>query len=78
MGSEPIALLFRKDDPTFKAGVDGVLVRLMQTGELEKIYAKWFTSLIPPRNLSLNLPMSGTLRQLIAAPNDKPLEAYLK
>ncbi|MDA8445224.1 amino acid ABC transporter substrate-binding protein [Paracidovorax valerianellae] len=78
MGSEPIALLFRKDDPAFKAAVDGVLVRLMQTGELEKIYAKWFTSPIPPRNQSLNLPMSATLRQLIAAPNDKPLEAYLK
>jgi len=78
LGSEPIALLFRKDDPAFKAAVDGVLIRLMQTGELEKIYAKWFTSPIPPRNQNLNLPMSATLKQLIAAPNDKPLESYLK
>ena len=76
MGSEPIALLFRKDDPTFKAAVDGVLTRLMQSGEMEKIYTKWFVSPIPPKNMSLNLPLGTTLRQLFAAPNDKPLETY--
>ncbi len=77
-GSEPIALLFRKDDPTFKAAVDGALTRLMQTGELEKIYTKWFVSPIPPKAVSLNLPMSAALKALIASPNDKPLETYLK
>ena len=78
MGSEPIALLFRKDDPTFKAAVDGVLTKLMQSGEVEKIYNKWFVNPIPPKNVSLNLPMGDTLKGLIAAPNDKPLETYLK
>ncbi|MCW5258228.1 amino acid ABC transporter substrate-binding protein [Verminephrobacter aporrectodeae subsp. tuberculatae] len=78
LGAEPIALLFRKDDPAFKAAVDGVLTRLMQTGELEKIYAKWFTTPIPPKNLRLNLPMGAALKALIASPNDKPLETYLK
>lgn len=78
LGSEPIALLFRKDDPAFKAAVDGVLRRLMQSGELEKIYAKWFLAPIPPRNASLNLPMGATLKALIASPNDKPLESYLQ
>jgi glutamate/aspartate transport system substrate-binding protein len=78
LGSEPIALLFRKDDPAFKAAVDGVLQRLMQSGEMEKIYTKWFMSPIPPRNTSLNLAMSASLKQLMAAPNDKPLESYLK
>ncbi|MFZ4289748.1 amino acid ABC transporter substrate-binding protein [Variovorax sp. HJSM1_2] len=78
LGSEPIALLFRKDDPAFKAAVDGVLQRLMQSGEMEKIYSKWFMSPIPPRNTSLNLAMSASLKQLMAAPNDKPLESYLK
>jgi glutamate/aspartate transport system substrate-binding protein len=78
MGSEPIALLFRKDDPAFKAAVDGVLTKLMQSGEVEKIYNKWFVNPIPPKNVSLNLPMGDTLKGLIAAPNDKPLETYLK
>lgn len=76
LGAEPIALLFRKDDPTFKAAVDGVLTRLMQSGEMEKIYTKWFVSPIPPKNMSLNLPLGTTLRQLFATPNDKPLETY--
>ena len=78
MGSEPIALLFRKDDPAFKAAVDGVLTRLMKSGEVEKIYTKWFVTPIPPKNLSLNLPMGDTLKGLLANPNDKPLETYLK
>ena len=77
-GAEPIALLFRKDDPAFKEAVDGVLTKLMQSGELEKIYTKWFVAPIPPKNVSLNLPMGETLKGLIAAPNDKPLETYLK
>jgi ABC-type amino acid transport substrate-binding protein len=76
LGAEPIALLFRKDDPTFKAAVDGVLTKLMQSGEMEKIYTKWFVNPIPPKNMSLNLPLGTTLRQLFATPNDKPLETY--
>ena len=78
LGSEPIALLFRKDDPAFKAAVDGVLTRLMQSGEVEKIYTKWFVNPIPPKNVSLNLPLSPALKALFANPNDKPLEAYQK
>lgn len=76
LGAEPIALLFRKDDPTFKAALDGVLIKLMQSGEMEKIYTKWFVNPIPPKNMSLKLPLGTTLRQLFATPNDKPLETY--
>ncbi len=76
LGAEPIALLFRKDDPGFKAAVDGVLTKLMQSGEMEKIYTKWFVNPIPPKNMSLDLPLGTTLRQLFATPNDKPLETY--
>lgn len=76
LGAEPIALLFRKDDPVFKAAVDAAISRLMQSGEMEKLYTKWFVSPIPPKNISLNLPLGSTLRQLFANPNDKPLEAY--
>ena len=76
LGSEPIALLFRKDDPAFKKAVDDSLIKLMKSGELAKIYDKWFVQPIPPKNMSLNLPMSDTLKKLIQEPNDKPLEAY--
>ena len=56
--------------------MDGVLIKLMQSGEMEKIYTKWFVNPIPPKNMSLNLPLGTTLRQLFATPNDKPLETY--
>jgi glutamate/aspartate transport system substrate-binding protein len=78
LGSEPIALLFRKDDPAFKTAVDDSLRRMMKSGDVEKIYTKWFVSPIPPKNTSLNLPLSPALKQLFAEPNDKPLEAYAK
>lgn len=76
LGSEPIALLFRKDDPAFKTAVDDALKAMMKTGEVAKIYDKWFMQPIPPKNAPLNLPMSNTLKQLLQEPNDKPLEAY--
>lgn len=76
LGSEPIALLLRKDDPAFKAAVDGAIRALMKSGELDRLYAKWFLEPIPPRQTPLNLPMSTALRQLIANPNDLPLESY--
>lgn len=76
LGAEPIALLFRRDDPGFKQAVDGALKTMMQSGEVARIYDKWFVQPIPPKNMSLNLPMSDMLRQLLQNPNDKPLEAY--
>ena len=76
LGSEPIALLFRNNDPAFKKAVDDSLIKLMKSGELAKVYDKWFMQPIPPKGMSLNLPMSDTLKKLIQEPNDKPLEAY--
>ena len=78
LASEPIALLFRKDDPAFKKAVDDSLRRFMQSGGAEKLYDKWFMSPIPPKNANLNLPMSDALRQLFREPNDRPLEAYVE
>lgn len=76
LGSEPIALLFRRDDPAMKKAVDDALIAMMQSGEVAKVYDKWFVQPIPPKNMALNLPMSDALKALLKAPNDKPLEAY--
>jgi len=75
---EPIAVMFRKDDPAFKKSVDDSIRTMMNNGELEKLYARWFQSPIPPRNSNLNMPMGVTLKGLIANPNDKPMEDYAK
>jgi glutamate/aspartate transport system substrate-binding protein len=72
--TEPYGIMLRKDDPQFKKVVDTTLAGLMKSGEIEKIYAKWFTSPIPPKNVNLNFPMSAALKAAFAAPNDKGVE----
>jgi len=70
--SDPYALMLRRDDPQFKALVDATLSGLMQSGEFDKLYAKWFESPIPPRGINIQLPMSDKLKALVKDPNDKP------
>lgn len=70
--SDPYALMFRKDDPQFKALVDETLTKLMRSGEFEKLYAQWFESPIPPRGINIELPMSDALKRDVRDPNDKP------
>ncbi|HSW15740.1 MAG TPA: transporter substrate-binding domain-containing protein [Ramlibacter sp.] len=69
---EPYACMLRKDDPQFKQLVDGVIGNMMKSGEFERLYAKWFTSPIPPNNVNLNLPMAPELRDNLKAQSDKP------
>ena len=71
LSTEPYGIMLRKDDPQFKALVDKTLTDLMKSGEINKIYAKWFTSPIPPKNVNLNLPMNAQLQDAIKHPNDK-------
>ena len=68
---EPYGLMFRKDDPQFKALVDGTLASLVKSGELQTLYAKWFMSPIPPKNVNLNFPMTQALKDALANPSDK-------
>ena len=69
---EPYACMLRKDDPEFKAVVDGTISRLMKSGEFSKMYTKWFESPIAPKGVNLNLPMSQQLKDNIQALSDKP------
>ena len=68
---EPYGLIMRKDDPQFKALVDRTLDGLIKSGEFEKLYAKWFMSPIPPKNVNLNFPMTAPLKDALAHPNDR-------
>ena len=76
LGIEPIAIMTRKDDAAFKSAVDQAIKGMMASGELEKLYAKWFLGPIPPRNVIVGIPMSESLRAAFATPNDDPAEAY--
>jgi ABC-type amino acid transport substrate-binding protein len=69
---EPYACMLRKDDPQFKQLVDRVIGNMMKDGSFEKLYAKWFTTPIPPNNMNLNLPMPPELKDNLKAQSDKP------
>jgi len=75
---EPIAIMLRKDDPAFKKLADDTLKGIMKSGEIAKIYDKWFMQPIPPKNAKLNLPASEATKAAWATPNDKPVEEYAK
>ena len=75
---EPIAIMLRKDDPAFKKVADDTLIEIMKSGEMARIYDKWFVQPIPPKNVRLNLPASEATKAAWASPNTKPVEDYLK
>jgi glutamate/aspartate transport system substrate-binding protein len=75
---EPIAIMLRKDDPAFKKLADDTLKGMMQSGEMAKIYDKWFMQPIPPKNNKVGLAVSDSTKGAWAAPNDKPMEDYAK
>jgi glutamate/aspartate transport system substrate-binding protein len=72
--TEPYSMMLRKDDPQFKALVDRAITAVFKSGEINKIYAKWFTSPIPPRNVNLNFPMTPGIKEAFANPNDKGVQ----
>ncbi|TMH32483.1 MAG: amino acid ABC transporter substrate-binding protein [Betaproteobacteria bacterium] len=78
LSEEPIAIMYRKDDPGFKKVVDNAVTSMMKSGEIEKLYDKWFLKPIPPRNVSVNMAMTPSLKNALGNPNDKPAEEYAK
>jgi ABC-type amino acid transport substrate-binding protein len=69
--TENQSLMFRKDDPEFKALVDRVVAGMMKSGEMEKLYNKWFMSPIPPKNININYPMNAETKEAFANPSSK-------
>ena len=69
--TEPYSMMLRKDDPQFKALVDKTVGGIMKSGEIEKIYAKGFTSPVPPKGINMNFPMTPPIREAFKNPNDK-------
>ena len=75
---EPIAIMLRKDDPVFKKMADDTISALAKSGELAKLYDKWFVQPIPPKNIRMSMPASDANKAAWATPNDKPVEEYAK
>ncbi|WP_181444146.1 transporter substrate-binding domain-containing protein [Pseudoxanthomonas sp. z9] len=71
---EVYACALRKGDPAFKAVADRTIQAMMRDGRMRALYATWFQSPIPPRQVNLQVPFGADLAELYAHPNDRPLQ----
>jgi len=62
--------MLRRDDPAFKRVADNALLGVFKSGDIHAIYDKWFLKPIPPRNITLNVPMSPAFKKVLAQPTD--------
>jgi glutamate/aspartate transport system substrate-binding protein len=75
---EPIAIMVRKDDTAFKKIGDDTVKELMKSGEISKLWDKWFQQPIPPKNTKVGYAASESTKAAWATPNEKPMEDYAK
>ena len=73
---EPIAIMLRKDDPEFKKMVDENIKSIIKSGEIAKLWDKWFMQPIPPTNTKVGMAVNENTKAAWANPNDKPMEDY--
>ena len=63
---EPYAIMLRRDEPAFERLVDRTLNEMFQSGEIRKVYARWFAT------KDLTVPINQYLREAFAVPNTYP------
>jgi len=67
---EPYGIMMRRDDPAFKKVVDNAMRAVYKSGEINRIYEKWFVKPVPPKDINYNVPMSQQFKNLVANPTD--------
>jgi glutamate/aspartate transport system substrate-binding protein len=75
---EPIAIMVRKDDAAFKKIGDDTIKEMLKSGDVAKLWDKWFIKPIPPKNTAVGYAISQSTKEAWAMPNDKPMEEYAK
>ena len=76
LSTEPIAIMLPKGDTAFKKAVDQSILTMAKSGEVARIYDKWFLKPIPPQNAIVGLPATEMTKAAWANPTDKPMEEY--
>jgi glutamate/aspartate transport system substrate-binding protein len=67
---EPYGIMLRRDDAAFKKVVNAAMTNIYKSGEINKIYDKWFQKPIPPKGVNLKVPMSAPFKKVVANPTD--------
>jgi len=78
LSTEPIAIMIRKDDPEFKIAVNAAIAKIVASGNMPKLWDKWFLKPIPPKNITVGLELSAATKNAWTNLNDKPVEEYQK
>jgi glutamate/aspartate transport system substrate-binding protein len=63
---EPYGMMLRRDDPAFERLVDRTLNEMFQSGEVRRVYARWFAT------KELTVPMNQYLKEAFTIPNTYP------
>ena len=58
--------MMRKDEPHLEKVVNHALVELFQSGEIRRLYTKWFAT------KELTVPLNQYLKEAFATPNTYP------
>lgn len=66
---EPYGAMVPKDDAAFKKVADTATANLYKSGQINAIYEKWFLKPIPPKGITLNVPVSPALKAAFANPS---------
>ncbi|MFJ3058044.1 amino acid ABC transporter substrate-binding protein [Herbaspirillum sp. NPDC087042] len=69
---EPFGLIYRKNDPEFKKFVESNIGNLFRSGDINKLYMKWFQSPTLPGGQNLNWPMSAETQAAISKVTNSP------
>jgi len=63
---EPYAIMMRRNEPQLERVVNHALADLFQSGEIRRIYAKWFAT------KDLTVPLNSLLKEAFLTPNTYP------
>lgn len=73
-GKEAFACMLPKGDVEFKKIADQAIKEMMKSGEMARLYDKWFVQPVSPFGKSANLPLDEINKALHIVPNDSPFE----
>lgn len=74
LGEDPVALMFRHNDEKLVTLANEVIDAMMRTGEMARLYNKWFVEAGPDQQRALNLPLSPRLQAMFAEPGSEMQE----
>lgn len=70
LSTEPYGIMLRRDDPDFKRVVDAAMLALFKSGAVKALYETWFLKPIPPKGITLGIPISPAFQKVLDTPTD--------